>query len=178
MVGGVVGQTLTAAGMLLARLDVVAGGPYVLLFACVYQYWALVPLSYYVRVMGVAVPDKWAVYIAAACLVAPRLPVAGVPAVAGVVAGMVYSADVAGLKRWRLPLWMGSVARRWIAPLLLPVASARSERQAPAAADVAPEQVDLIAGMFPDAEREHIIGVLRMVGNDPNRAVAALLDSS
>ncbi|KAJ1822031.1 hypothetical protein GGH91_001446 [Coemansia sp. RSA 2671] len=171
VVAGIVGQALTVAAMQLAGLRAVAGGPYALLLACVCQYWRLVPRSYYVRVAGVAVPDTWGVYAAAACLVAPRLLVAAVPAGAGVVAGMAYSADVAGLGRWRLPLWMASLARRWLAP----VASARS---ASTEADVASEHVDAIAGMFPDARREHIVEVLRMVGNDANRAVAMLLDSS
>ncbi|KAJ2055978.1 hypothetical protein GGI17_006429 [Coemansia sp. S146] len=183
VVSGIVGQTLTVAGMLLARLNSVSSGPYVLLFACVHQFYLLVPHSYYVQVLGVAVADKWTVYATAACLLAPRLPMGAVPALAGVLASMVYSADVAGLKRWRVPMWVGNLAQRWIAPLLLPVSASRaggirrSTTPAPAV-DVAPEQVDLIAGMFPDAEREHITSVLRMVGNDSNRAVAVLLDSS
>ncbi|KAJ2052605.1 hypothetical protein IW146_005070 [Coemansia sp. RSA 922] len=179
VVSGIVGQTLTIAGMLLARLNSVSSGPYVLLFACVHQFYVLVPHSYYAQVLGIAVADKWTVYATAACLLAPRLPMAAVPALAGVAASMVYSADVAGLKRWRLPQWIVNLAQRCVAPLLLSTSRAGRIRRSSTtpAVDVAPEQVDLIAGMFPDADREHIANVLRMVGNDSNRAVAVLLDS-
>ncbi|KAJ2621311.1 hypothetical protein GGF44_005462, partial [Coemansia sp. RSA 1694] len=183
VVSGVVGQALTVAGMLLARVNAVASGPYVLLFACVHQFYLLVPHSYYVRVLGVAVTDKWAVYATATYLLAPRLAVTALPALAGVLASMVYSADVAGLKSWRLPKWAESMAQRWIAPALAARADSGSFdeatlAQSAAAVDVAPEQVDLIAAMFPGTDRENITNILRMVGNDPNRAVAVLLDNS
>ncbi|KAJ2795084.1 hypothetical protein H4S07_006577 [Coemansia furcata] len=177
-VSGLVGQTLTLVGMRLARVNAVAAGPYVLLFACVHQFHLLVPHAYYIRVAGVMVADKWTVYAAAACLLAPRLKVAALlPAAAGVAASMAYSADVAGLKRWRLPLWAGHFAQRWIMPLVSATPGAGATRRASPMVDVAPEQVELVAGMFPDADREHIASVLRMVGNDTSRAAAVLLDS-
>ncbi|KAJ1956255.1 hypothetical protein GGI12_005354 [Dipsacomyces acuminosporus] len=33
---------------------------------------------------------------------------------------MIYSADVAGLKQWRFPLWANRLAGRWVLPLLSP----------------------------------------------------------
>ncbi|KAJ2832585.1 hypothetical protein GGI24_001179 [Coemansia furcata] len=176
-VSGVVGQTLTLAGMRLARVNAVAAGPYVLLFACAHQFHLLVPHAYYIRVAGVTVADKWTVYAVAACLLAPRLQVAALlPAAAGVAASMAYSANVAGLKRWRLPLWAGHFAQRWIMPLVS-APRAGSTRHTSPMVGVAPEQVELVAGMFPDMDREHIASVLRMVGNDTSRAAAVLLDS-
>ncbi|KAJ2898953.1 hypothetical protein IWW38_001172 [Coemansia aciculifera] len=191
VVSGIVGQTLTLAGMLLVRVNAVASGPYVLLFACVHQFYLLVPppplrAQYVPSVLGaVGVTGNWTVYATAALLLAlPRFAMIPTvwPAIAGVLVSMVYSADVAGLKRWRLPVWAEEKARRWIAPMLessSPPQTTGAERVDVAeAGENAELNVDFIAGMFPDVDRERIGSILRLAGNDPNRAVAALLNSN
>ncbi|KAJ2744024.1 hypothetical protein GGI20_003295 [Coemansia sp. BCRC 34301] len=165
VVSGIVGQTLLVLAMALTRISVVAGGPYVMLFACVQQFYVLVPPSY-ARVMGIAVTDKWPAYATAAYLMAPSMAVL-LPAVAGVAAGLVYGADVAGLKCWRLPAWIEDMARALFK---------EKPDAGPSGEPGLAEHVDAIAGMFPGVDRAHIGNVLRTVGNDPNRAVAVLLD--
>ncbi|KAJ2484646.1 hypothetical protein EV174_002269 [Coemansia sp. RSA 2320] len=168
---GMVGQALAVAVGMVLRLESVAMGPYVLVFACVYQFYVLVPTVLQTRVLGVVdVGDKWTVYATAAALVAPRLAATGVLAMAGVAASMVYDANVAGLKQWRLPRWAKAIATN-----ARNVGTSRVPADEPV---VSAEQVELISAMFPDMDREHIRSMLRMVGNDSNRAVAMLLDSA
>ncbi|KAI8319438.1 hypothetical protein GQ54DRAFT_251160, partial [Martensiomyces pterosporus] len=118
----VVGQSLELALLLATsqssskRLNIVAAGPYSLVFAVLYQFHALVPTKYRIRVFGFEVSDKWTAYALALHLLVVRLPGTLVPALAGVAASVIYSADIAGLKQWRFPQWANSAARRWVLP--------------------------------------------------------------
>ncbi|ORX66643.1 hypothetical protein DL89DRAFT_216466, partial [Linderina pennispora] len=124
-VTALVGQTLQVVLLFLLamrttgqRFNIVAAGPYSLIFAVLYQFHVLVPAKYRIRVFGMELSDKWTVYAVALHLFVLRLPQTVVPALAGVLASMVYSADIGGLKRWRFPQWMSSMARRWVLPVV------------------------------------------------------------
>ncbi|KAJ2714860.1 hypothetical protein H4R19_001511 [Coemansia spiralis] len=191
----VVGQTLCVGMLLLAwalwpralaAVNIVAGGPYVLLFACLHQLHAQVPAAAETRVLGVDLGDKWLADAAAASLLVARLPSALAPALAGVAASMVYSADVAGLQQWRFPRCTEAVARRWVGPLLEPRRPPRT-RDAPSAPPPPPpppppvvvpdELIDRVLAMFPAADRAQVVQALQAAGGDGDRAAAVLLDS-
>ncbi|KAJ1726863.1 hypothetical protein LPJ61_004912 [Coemansia biformis] len=201
----VVGQTLCVGALLLvwllspralAAVNIVAGGPYMLLFACLHQLHVQVPAAAEMRLFGVDLGDKWLVDATAASLLLARLPAALVPAASGVAASMVYSADIAGLRQWRFPRWVECAAGRWVGPLLTarrnqfggdaeadtprgaPSARQQQQHRPAAAAAAAPDElVDLVQGMFPAVERARVAQALLAAGGDGDRAAAILLDS-
>ncbi|KAJ2651375.1 hypothetical protein IW137_000665 [Coemansia sp. RSA 1287] len=178
-VAGVVGLTLSvvllagARWMLPARIygavNMVAGGPLVTVFACLAQYYMLVP-SKRVRALGVTVGDKWLTYGLAANLLGES---AAVPALAGIMAGAVYAADVAGLKQWRFPQCVEHAAVR-----LMSLVTSRQARVQRPANRAHQELIGRLQGMFPAAGHEQIAQALRLAAGDADRAVSILLSGS
>ncbi|KAJ2828315.1 hypothetical protein IWW50_001446 [Coemansia erecta] len=170
----VVGQTLSMLALctvwwllparVFAATNVVAGGPLVAVFACLVQYYLLVP-SKHMRVLGVSVGDKWMTYVVAANLLRTS---AVVPALAGIAAGAVYTGDMASLKQWRFPRRAETMAARLVAAVQ-PAVSRRPEQQ------VQRELVERLLGMFPAAGHEQAVQALQLAAGDPDRAVNILL---
>ncbi|KAJ2801954.1 hypothetical protein H4R20_003468 [Coemansia guatemalensis] len=192
-VSSIVGQVLSVAMVLAARflshrvfaaVNSIAGGPYAMVFACLYQFHAHVPAKQHVRVLGaVTVSDKWMTYVVAGNLAVARLPAAFVPAAAGVAASLVYSANVAGLRLWRFPEPVAEFTRRWVQPQLVPVPRRRvpalGSHAAPRPQAAAPEAVVAqLQAMFPAAAHERVAQALATTGGDVDRAVSVLLESS
>ncbi|PIA12777.1 hypothetical protein COEREDRAFT_83919 [Coemansia reversa NRRL 1564] len=192
-VSSVVGQVLSVIMVLTARflsqrafalVNTVAGGPYATIFACLYQFYAHVPAKQHVRVLGVVtVSDKWMAYVVAGNLTVARLPATLLPAVAGIAASLVYSANVAGLRLWRFPNPLADFTHRWVQPRLTSVPRRRqpalSSHAVPRPQTVVSEAVVAqLQAMFPATAHERIAQALAATGGDVDRAVSTLLNSS
>ncbi|KAJ2777342.1 hypothetical protein H4R18_005205 [Coemansia javaensis] len=170
----------TASPRVAAATGVVAAGPFTLLAACAHQLLALTPPPAASAPRALAVPDRWLPAALVAVLVAARLPSALAPAAAGVAASAVYSADVAGLARWRFPRPVEAAARRWLQPLLV------ARRRISPAGSASPSGAALLdeatlaglAEMFPAAGRARVQQALAAAHGDADRAAAILLDSA
>ncbi|KAJ1664009.1 hypothetical protein IW140_004413 [Coemansia sp. RSA 1813] len=219
-IAGLVGQVLcivgvwallmtrrTLAAAIVANLSVSAAmGPFALIFAVLYQYYLHIPSQRRsaAEFMGVLASDKWIVYFVAVSLWPSSKLGAIVPSAAGVAASYVYSANIAGLRYWRFPLWASGAAQRLLLPLLSSHAASGGASQSSTArlADTAaarnaaflrgfqhfdqtrqqhtePPDEELVAqlqSMFPDAGRERVAQALQASRNDPNRAAAIMLE--
>ncbi|KAI8925839.1 hypothetical protein BC831DRAFT_459256 [Entophlyctis helioformis] len=196
----------------------VACGPFGVLVAALCVYAREVPESYRFKVVGIEFSDHVFVNGVAAQLALVSFPGSLLPCVGGLVAASLYMSNTAGLKTWRLPLWLRRSVGGILGPLLdsravadnRPVTtnpddqradsraratgrsamvanvvaeldgargSARANTQ-PAAPQLAgmpaDETVDMVVGMGFD--RDRAILALRQHGNDPNAAVASLLE--
>ncbi|KAL1918049.1 uncharacterized protein VTP21DRAFT_3315 [Calcarisporiella thermophila] len=96
----------------------IPAGPYGFIYAALYQYYKLIPETYRFRLFGVPLTDKIYLYVLASQLLISHFPNSVVAGVCGLVAGMLYRADVANVKRWRFPGVLVRFAKRWLEPLL------------------------------------------------------------
>ncbi|KAJ1677746.1 hypothetical protein EV182_005526, partial [Spiromyces aspiralis] len=184
------------------RLNSIVSGPYAILAALIYQFYWVVPPTSTVQVFGLNLTNKLGVYLVAAQLIFARYPYNLVPTVAGVLASMMYSKNIANLRHWRFPAPAVDFINKWIAPY---VASA------PASADIdtqveelelrqqqhhhhhhnlaastptltrtqgpqiSEDHVETLQAMCPQKSREEIVAALVESGNDPNQAALLLL---
>ncbi|KAI8145641.1 hypothetical protein BJV82DRAFT_601720 [Fennellomyces sp. T-0311] len=161
-------------------------GPYALVFAMLYQYHNIVPVTSRFPVAGgIVLTDKMYVYIAALQLL--MAPTSVAPSLCGFVAGLMYHTNVAGIQRWRFPQWIVPPKRRPTAmPESAPSSSAsprRARTDAPRPRQqgqmaVSEENVNAVALMFPDHSRDAVTSALIAARNDMNRAAEILLTSS
>jgi hypothetical protein len=122
-----------------------------------------------------------------------------VPCICGWVIGAAYASNVANVKKWRVPVWMGKMASKYILPLLVTNSKSKSNnRRSRTSADnvgssrssppplppqqespivVSEESIDTMVAMFPDYSRENIKDALVRSNQDLNHAADILLQS-
>ena len=93
-------------------------GPYTLVFSILYNYSRSVPTAYTYKVFGVQFSSKSLTYILSLLLVFAVPPNSIVSAACGVLAGMMYRANVLGSRQWRVPKWVRKLSTRFLAPSL------------------------------------------------------------
>ena len=93
-------------------------GPYTLVFSILYNYSRSVPTAYTYKVFGIQFSSKSLTYILSLLLVFAVPPNSIVSAVCGVLAGMMYRANVLGSRQWRVPKWVRKLSTRFLAPSL------------------------------------------------------------
>jgi hypothetical protein len=155
-----------------------------------FYYYKDIPQTYQVNVAGVTFSDKTLHYLLALQLLFASGGWAS--AVCGWMAGVLYSADMAGIKKWRFPRFLQRACTRFL-PLLDSQQTSRSStattraafvrRPAPATRPPAPlaQQIEpteeniamLVSFGF---DREAAIRALRASNNDVQRATNRLLD--
>ncbi|KAI8967879.1 hypothetical protein BDF20DRAFT_897590 [Mycotypha africana] len=112
-------------------LNRIRGGPYALIFAMLYQYYRIIPVTYKFRVFGIIMTDKIFLYIIAAHLALSGISQTLVPVLCGLIAGAVYRTDIANLKRWRFPVALQRFTSRYLKPFLSTSPIARSSATTP-----------------------------------------------
>ncbi|GJJ69451.1 hypothetical protein EMPS_01797 [Entomortierella parvispora] len=98
-------------------LNILPAGPYGIIFAALYQYYTLIPITYEFKVFGVAFTDKVFMYVLAAQLLMSYPPGSLASAASGLLAGAIYRADLAGTRRWRFPPSIMRLASRFLLPI-------------------------------------------------------------
>ncbi|KAJ2394319.1 hypothetical protein GGI05_002088 [Coemansia sp. RSA 2603] len=138
-----------------------------LLAACLTLFAQHVPsVNYYSVHMGrLRIGDRWTVGALAVYLVVRMQDV--VAAAVGVGAALVVAGDIAGLRQWRLPEWVGARLDASSAQKAAGRRAAASERE-----------VGLLSAMFPGVERSAVEQALTLAGNDVSHAAAILLDNA
>ncbi|KAG0187667.1 hypothetical protein DFQ28_005979 [Apophysomyces sp. BC1034] len=110
-------STFLEVGVLVsgARLGLrsIPGGPYALIFAMLYQYHRIIPITYRFRIFGMTLNDKMFVYILALQIFLSQ------------------SSDIGNMKQWRFPTNIQSLADRFLKPLLASAPVARSAMATP-----------------------------------------------
>ncbi|KAG0244432.1 hypothetical protein BGW41_007724 [Actinomortierella wolfii] len=107
-------------------LKIIPAGPFGVLFAALYQYFAVIPSTYEFKIFGIVLTDKIYMYILALQLVWSQPPGSIVAAICGWIAGAMYRADVGGLRRWRFPAFMARMASRFLLPIFSSAPALRS----------------------------------------------------
>ncbi|KAJ1643215.1 hypothetical protein LPJ64_004995 [Coemansia asiatica] len=177
---------VTAAAATATATATASRGPYDLLTSCLLQFFIHVPATRYMRRWGMGIGDNWMMLPWLVFVVGRRTGAAWC-ALAGAVAALVVENNVAGLKSWRLPSWMGKLAARMLKskPAGSVLQSGGQQQMeairaamAQAEAEADEQQVSLLMSMFPGTERTQIAQALQLASNDANRAVTILLDGS
>nr|KAJ3413564.1 hypothetical protein HK105_002043 [Polyrhizophydium stewartii] len=96
----------------------VAPGPYAFIAAAVLVYGAQVPDTYHFKVLGVKFGDKTFVYALAFQLAIAAFPGSTVAWIGGILAGLAYMHNLGGVKAWRFPAVLQSLASAMLRPLL------------------------------------------------------------
>ncbi|KAJ1991774.1 hypothetical protein H4R33_001231 [Dimargaris cristalligena] len=119
-----IGTKLLELGCLVSSnslgLNILPAGPYGIIFAMLFQYYKQIPTTYKFRVLGLTFSDKSYVYF-----LALQYPQSFVPAICGILTGLLYHTDVGGIKKFRFPGFITRFAKSWLLPLLAST-SARS----------------------------------------------------
>ncbi|KAJ7102662.1 hypothetical protein C8R43DRAFT_231999 [Mycena crocata] len=113
-----------------AGLNYIPSGPSSLIFSILYQYSRIVPSAYTFRIFGLPLTNKSFTYVFALQLAIGHLPGAAVAACIGVLAGQIYRSDLANLKTYRIPPWLGSFSSQYLLPLIGSLRSARRSNRA------------------------------------------------
>ncbi|KAI9492843.1 hypothetical protein BDB00DRAFT_826662 [Zychaea mexicana] len=158
-------------------------GPHALVFAMLYQYHHIVPVtSRFPVAAGVVLTDKMYVYMAALQLLLSPTTIA--PSLCGLVAGMMYHTNVADIQRWRFPQWMFPKRPPPTATPSVPVSPRHQRRpgqqrqQQQQQPVVSEDNVNAVASMFPDHSRDAVTSALVAARNDMNQAAEILLTTS
>ncbi|KAI9020786.1 hypothetical protein CLU79DRAFT_755499 [Phycomyces nitens] len=120
----------------------IPGGPYALLFAMLYQYHRIVPVVYRVRVFGLSLNDKMAIYLLAIEMAFSQGIDTLAPAICGLLVGMLYRSDVGHIKQWRFHRSFSSFGVQWLRPWLASAPIARSTMTIPVQQPLAGFAVD------------------------------------
>ncbi|KAJ1724707.1 hypothetical protein LPJ53_001068 [Coemansia erecta] len=145
-----------------------ANGACSLLAACLALFAQHVPSvdHYSVHVGRVRIGDRWMAAALAAYLAVCLRALAA--AAVGIGAALVVAGNVAGLRVWRLPEWVGT----WLEGR---AAAKVPGRRPPPAGE---QEIGLLSGMFPGVERSLVEQALALAANDVSRAAAVLLDNT
>ncbi|KAF9407309.1 hypothetical protein BGZ94_002755 [Podila epigama] len=98
-------------------LHVLPGGPYGVIFAGVYQFYALIPVMYEFKVFGITFTDKVFMYALAGQMFISHIPGSMASSTIGLLAGAIYRSDFAGTRRWRFPTPIVHLAEKFLAPI-------------------------------------------------------------
>ncbi|KAJ1977407.1 hypothetical protein H4R34_003590 [Dimargaris verticillata] len=177
-------------------------GPYGLIFATLYQFYRIIPSTYKFRILGVSLTDKSYMYLLALQFLALNYPTSLIPALCGILAGILYQTDMGGLKRWRFPASLTRLASNWLKPLLAtstaPTSSAATLDQAYSSrarrdhliqrtmfpqtqqmTDLGQSYMETMTeGMPQPIREEHIVALMTMFPNLERSAVVTALQSS
>ncbi|KAL1936808.1 hypothetical protein VTP01DRAFT_942 [Rhizomucor pusillus] len=121
----------------------IVGGPFGLLFALLYQYHRVIPVTYRFRVFGFTFNDKTPLYVLALQLVLSQSFGTAVPCMCGLMAGALYRSDVGSIKQWRFPSLLRSFASRFLEPLLSTSPIPRTTATMPNSTDILGSNVAL-----------------------------------
>ncbi|PVU88883.1 hypothetical protein BB559_005330 [Furculomyces boomerangus] len=83
--------------------NVFAPGPFGLIAAGVIEYYSVVPSSFKTKLFGFMVSDKAFTYLLLAQLGFIQFPFTIIPLISGMIAGSMYSNNVADIQFWRFP---------------------------------------------------------------------------
>lgn len=136
-----------------------------LLFALLYQYHRVIPVTYRFRVFGFTFNDKTPLYVLALQVCFTYLECLGmwridhfilqsklvlsqsfgtaVPCMCGLMAGALYRSDVGSIKQWRFPSLLRSFASRFLEPLLSTSPIPRTTATMPNSTDILGSNVAL-----------------------------------
>ncbi|KAG2206105.1 hypothetical protein INT47_003754 [Mucor saturninus] len=123
-------------------LKSIPGGPFALLFAVLYQYHRLIPVTYRFRVFGITMNDKLFLYILAFQLAVSQSLQTITPALCGILSGALYRTDIANIKQWRFPFILQKFTIQFIKPYLVSPPIARSS-------STTPNQRPIVTGISP-----------------------------
>ncbi|KAI9476478.1 MAG: hypothetical protein EXX96DRAFT_577313 [Benjaminiella poitrasii] len=118
----------------------IPGGPYALIFSILYQYYRIIPITYRFRVFGVVMTNKLFLYILALQMALSQSFATIIPAICGILAGVLYRTDVINIKRWRFPIVLQRIVVKFIKPFFVSPPIARS-------ATATPTQRPFVAGI-------------------------------
>jgi len=165
---------------------VIPSGPYAILASTLYLYIKNIPSSYNVKVLGINFTDKLAIYTFAIQLILSESLYSIPSFIIGFLSGILYEANILGLKSWRFPKSIRDFFKKFVSPfvdtkkppsLSIPTQNTnvpyRSQNNAPV-----PDQelVNLLKDMgFRDEERIKL--ALIQANNDPTRATEILINS-
>ncbi|RUS14981.1 hypothetical protein BC937DRAFT_93063 [Endogone sp. FLAS-F59071] len=152
-------STLLEVGALVSGgpfgLKYIPAGPYSIMFAALYQYHRLVPVTYRFRVFGVTLSDKMYMLLClyenspisishlspfaplihhtpnSLQLLTNQFPSALAASCCGLLAGALYRSDIGSIKQWRFPLLLRRLAARFLLPALSSAPIARSTATTP-----------------------------------------------
>ncbi|CEG80595.1 hypothetical protein RMATCC62417_14906 [Rhizopus microsporus] len=112
-------------------LKSIPSGPYAIIFAILYQYYRVIPVTYRFRIFGIVMTDKLFLYVLAAQLACSRLLQTLVPSICGLLSSAIYRTDVANIKQWRFPKSVQFLASRFILPFFTSSPNPRSSATVP-----------------------------------------------
>ncbi|CAO3687266.1 unnamed protein product [Umbelopsis ramanniana] len=128
-------STLLEVGALvmLAKLGLrsIPAGPFAILFAMLYQYHRIIPVTYKFKIFGVTLSDKMYIYVIATHMMLSQSIATIAPAACGLFAGALYRSDIIGIKRWRFPKVVNNFATRFLLPFVASAPAARSTATTP-----------------------------------------------
>ncbi|KAG0083239.1 hypothetical protein BGZ92_010945 [Podila epicladia] len=98
-------------------LNVLPAGPYGIIFACLYQFYTLIPVIYEFKVFGIAFSDKIFMYVLGGQMIFSHLPGSIASSACGLLAGAIYRSDFAGTRKWRFPASIVRLADKFLIPI-------------------------------------------------------------
>eukprot|EP00238_Polyblepharides_amylifera_P014463 CAMPEP_0196591108 /NCGR_PEP_ID=MMETSP1081-20130531/68544_1 /TAXON_ID=36882 /ORGANISM="Pyramimonas amylifera, Strain CCMP720" /LENGTH=216 /DNA_ID=CAMNT_0041914375 /DNA_START=425 /DNA_END=1075 /DNA_ORIENTATION=- len=101
-----------------AHTEGLGSGPYGLIFSLVVQFVLDVPASARFKLLGVPLTDKIFIYLAAAQFLFSSPGAAILPAVSGLLAGILFRVNFLGMRNCRLPSIVNAFFSRTLGPLL------------------------------------------------------------
>ncbi|CAO3607254.1 unnamed protein product [Mucor hiemalis] len=120
----------------------IPGGPYALIFAALYQYHRIIPVTYRLRVFGITMNDKLFLYVLAFQLALSQSFETITPALCGLLSGALYRTDIGNIKQWRFPPMLQNLIVKFIKPFLVSPPIARSSA-------TTPSQRPIVTGITP-----------------------------
>ncbi|ORX41635.1 hypothetical protein BCR36DRAFT_338969 [Piromyces finnis] len=186
---GVLSSTLETIYVIVAHAlnmkAVIPSGPYALIASTLFLFFRNVPVSYSMKILGINFSDKFFVYLLAFQLYLSE-SISTLPSfIIGIVSGILYEANVLGLKKWRFPKAIQSFVKKFISPFIstkkppslsIPTQNTNVPFRTQATATPDRELINLLRDMgFRDEER--IKQALIQANNDPTRATEILINS-
>ncbi|KAI9276360.1 hypothetical protein BY458DRAFT_505604 [Sporodiniella umbellata] len=99
-------------------LKSIPSGPYALLFSILYQYYRIIPVTYRFRIFGCVMTDKLFLYTLALQLAFSGTLQTIVPSLCGCIAGAFYRADIGNIRKWKFPVFIQTIAHRFVEAFL------------------------------------------------------------
>lgn len=165
---------------------IIPSGPYALLASTLYLYYKTVPVSFTINTLGITFSDKFFVYLLAIQFYLSESKSTLPSFIIGVVSGILYHANVLGMKNWRFPKFIRNFVKKYVSPfvdtkkprsLSIPTQNTNVPYRTQTTQTTPSEElIKLLKDMgFQDEER--IKQALIQSNNNPTRATEILINS-
>eukprot|EP00833_Pecoramyces_ruminatium_P007049 jgi/Orpsp1_1/1181081/evm.model.c7180000075782.1 len=150
---------------------IIPSGPYAIIASTLYLFYKTVPVSFTMKILGITFSDKFFSYLLAFQLYFSE-SISTLPSlIIGFVSGILYNANILGMKSWRFPKLIRNFFKKYVAPIV--------DTKKPRSLSIPTQNTNVPYRTQTTAPNQELIKLLKDMGfTDEERIKQALIQSN